>query len=554
MITTNGIVGLSLLIGALRGACGDVQRRGHRDRAGHRRHAGDALPRAPVVHHQRARRPSSPRAQLAFAAVASLALYGLFVFVQTVRHRDYFLPETARRPERPRRSADATARPLISLGLLLARAGRGRRAGEAGVAGDRGRGRRRSGAPQSAVGVVIALLVLLPETLAAVRNARRDRMQTSFNLALGSAMASIGLTIPAIAIASIWLDGPLVLGLGATQIVLLAITAVVGALTVLPGPRDAAGGRRAPRAVRRRSCSWRSSPDRAGWPDVRRGACALVGSRVRMSRWLPVLLVLLAAGSLTLAETARAAGVAAPRLVRHVATGETGWFSLPLLRRPRRRPEARDRRPRLLDLRVRRGRADAGQGDGEQGTGLRAEHRRRPRRGRRPRSWWAATTAPSPPTTGRGGALQVKAGWPRVDVQRRECPETRGLAAADLDGDGSTRSSSTTTNTAETGAQVFVFDAAESGGSRAGAWPRLRRGNDATSTAPATTATAVTARTSASASSTTTRARGRRHLRQPPRSTCSTTTAPRCSPRAGSPTATRVRRHSAWAGASSSGS
>ena len=91
------------------------------------------------------------------------------------------------------------------------------------------------GAPQSAVGVVIALLVLLPETLAAVRNTRRNRMQTSFNLALGSAMASIGLTIPAIAIASIWLDGPLVLGLGATQIVLLAITAVVGALTVLPG-------------------------------------------------------------------------------------------------------------------------------------------------------------------------------------------------------------------------------------------------------------------------------------------------------------------------------
>ena len=92
-----------------------------------------------------------------------------------------------------------------------------------------------AGAPPSAVGVVIALLVLLPETLAAVRNARRNRVQTSFNLAFGSAMASIGLTIPAIAIASIWLEGPLVLGLGSTQIVLLAITAVVGALTVLPG-------------------------------------------------------------------------------------------------------------------------------------------------------------------------------------------------------------------------------------------------------------------------------------------------------------------------------
>ncbi len=91
------------------------------------------------------------------------------------------------------------------------------------------------GAPQSAVGVVIAILVLAPEAVAAVRNARRGRMQTSLNLALGSAMASIGLTIPAIAVASIWLDGPLILGLGATQMVLLAVTAVVAALTVLPG-------------------------------------------------------------------------------------------------------------------------------------------------------------------------------------------------------------------------------------------------------------------------------------------------------------------------------
>jgi Ca2+:H+ antiporter len=83
--------------------------------------------------------------------------------------------------------------------------------------------------------VVIALLVLLPETLAAVRAAQRNRIQISLNLALGSAMASIGLTIPAIAVASIWLDGPLLLGLGPTQVVLLAITVVVGMLTVVPG-------------------------------------------------------------------------------------------------------------------------------------------------------------------------------------------------------------------------------------------------------------------------------------------------------------------------------
>jgi Ca2+:H+ antiporter len=96
-------------------------------------------------------------------------------------------------------------------------------------------GVRAAGFPLSFVGVVIALLVLLPETVAALRAARRDRVQISLNLALGSAMASIGLTIPAIAIASIWLDGPLLLGLGATQLVLLALTIVVSVLTVVPG-------------------------------------------------------------------------------------------------------------------------------------------------------------------------------------------------------------------------------------------------------------------------------------------------------------------------------
>jgi Ca2+:H+ antiporter len=91
------------------------------------------------------------------------------------------------------------------------------------------------GFPQSFVGVVIATLVLLPETLAAVRAARRGRIQISLNLAYGSAIASIGLTIPAIALASIWLSGPLLLGLGPTQLVLLALTVVVSVLTVVPG-------------------------------------------------------------------------------------------------------------------------------------------------------------------------------------------------------------------------------------------------------------------------------------------------------------------------------
>ena len=91
------------------------------------------------------------------------------------------------------------------------------------------------GAPISVVGVAIAALVLLPETFAAARAARLDRMQTSLNLAYGSALASIGLTIPVLAVATIWLDGPFTLGLGPKELVLLVLTIVVGGLTVLRG-------------------------------------------------------------------------------------------------------------------------------------------------------------------------------------------------------------------------------------------------------------------------------------------------------------------------------
>ena len=175
-------------------------------------------------------------AQLTFAAVASLALYGMFVFTQTVRHRDFFLPVTADGAvaaggpgDPPTRRATATSLGLLVLALVavVGLAKVESPAIETGV--------KAAGFPPSFVGVVIAVLVLLPETLAAVRAATRNRIQISLNLALGSAMASIGLTIPAIAVASIWLEGALPLGLRATQMVLLALTVIVSMLTVVPG-------------------------------------------------------------------------------------------------------------------------------------------------------------------------------------------------------------------------------------------------------------------------------------------------------------------------------
>ena len=228
MISCNGILGLCVLVGALRTASPRSTPRAPPPRS-------PPSPRSPCSRSSlptfttSAPGPEFTGAQFAFAAVASVTLYALFVFVQTVRHRDYFC-----RRRRGARAPPSDRDALVSLALLTA-----------GLVAVVGLAKVESqaiedaitglGAPKSAVGVIIALLVLLPETLAAVRNAARDRVQTSFNLALGSSIASIGLTIPAIAIASIWLDGPLILGLDATQLVLLTITVLVGSLTVLPG-------------------------------------------------------------------------------------------------------------------------------------------------------------------------------------------------------------------------------------------------------------------------------------------------------------------------------
>jgi Ca2+:H+ antiporter len=230
MITCNGIVGLSLLVGALKTRLATFSAEGSATALATVSTLAVLTLVVPTFTTSRPGPEFSP-AQLAFAAVASLALYGLFVVVQTVRHRDYFLPDTG--PEEhaapPSDRAALASLALLTVALVAV-------VGLAKLESEPIENVVDSiGAPQSAVGVLIALLVLLPETFAAVRNAQRNRVQTSFNLAFGSAMASIGLTIPVIAIASIWLDGPLVLGLGSTQIVLLAITVVVGALTVLPG-------------------------------------------------------------------------------------------------------------------------------------------------------------------------------------------------------------------------------------------------------------------------------------------------------------------------------
>jgi len=231
MITATGIVGLSLLTATLRHRVATFNAEGTATALATVATLATLCLVVPTFTTSRPG-PEFSASQLAFAAVASLVLYGLFVVVQTVRHRDYFLPagggpEEHAAPPSSRAALTSLGFLVVALVAVVGLAKVESPAIEDAVAS--------VGAPHSAVGVVIALLVLAPESLAAWRNARHDRMQTSFNLALGSAMASIGLTIPVIAVASIWLDGPLVLGLEPMQMVLLAITVVVTSLTVLPG-------------------------------------------------------------------------------------------------------------------------------------------------------------------------------------------------------------------------------------------------------------------------------------------------------------------------------
>jgi len=173
-------------------------------------------------------------AQLVFAAVMSAALWAVYVFIQTVRHRGYFLPPVdASRPDayaEPPTNLEAWA----SFGLLLVSL-----VSVVGLAKILSPSIEQAidnaGAPKAVIGIVIAMLVLLPETWAAIRAAHANRLQTSMNLAFGSALASIGLTIPVVAVTAIVLGIPLVLGLGPKDMVMLAFTLLLSAVTLGSG-------------------------------------------------------------------------------------------------------------------------------------------------------------------------------------------------------------------------------------------------------------------------------------------------------------------------------
>lgn len=177
--------------------------------------------------------PVFSTAQLAFAGIVSLVLYCAFIFVQTVRHREYFLPLQPDHDEALEKLPSNTTA-LVSAGVLLAAL-----VAVVGLAKSLTpvveTAVRLLDIPKGLVGIIIAALVLMPEGLTALQAARANRLQTSLNLALGSALASIGLTIPAVAAVSIALHQPITLGLDQKEQVFLALTLFISVITLGTG-------------------------------------------------------------------------------------------------------------------------------------------------------------------------------------------------------------------------------------------------------------------------------------------------------------------------------
>jgi Ca2+:H+ antiporter len=227
MIVCNGLVGICILAGGLRYREQDVQV------SGSSLYLSVLIVLATITlilpnYTLSTPGPTYSSAQLAFVSVITIILYGVFLYTQTFRHRDYFIRESAGfaddgTPTSNRMLGLSIVLLAISLLAVVLLAKKFSLVVDFGSA--------LIGAPVAFAGVVVALLILLPESVAAVAAARENDLQKSINLALGSSLATIGLTIPAVAVAAFALDKQLVLGLNAQDMVLLVLTFVLSMLT-----------------------------------------------------------------------------------------------------------------------------------------------------------------------------------------------------------------------------------------------------------------------------------------------------------------------------------
>ena len=227
MIVCNGLVGICILVGGLRYREQDFQVTGVNV------YLSVLIVLATITlilpnYTQATPGPVYSTSQLAFVSIATVLLYAVFLYTQTIRHRDYFIASDsdggdAHAPASGTALLGSVALLLISLLAVVLLAKKFSLVVDAGAAA--------IGAPPAFAGIVVALLILLPESVAALAAARRNDLQKSINLALGSSIATIGLTVPAVAIATYLLDKTLVLGLGARDMVLLLMTMLISLLT-----------------------------------------------------------------------------------------------------------------------------------------------------------------------------------------------------------------------------------------------------------------------------------------------------------------------------------
>ena len=230
MIVCNGLVGICILAGGLRYKEQDIQVSGSSVYLS----VLSVLSTITLIMPNYTLTTPGPvysQGQLDFVSAVTILLYAVFLYIQTVRHRDYFIAGSKDAADGPHLSNRMM---ILSLGLLLISllgvvllAKKFSQVVDATAA--------LIGAPPAFAGILVALLILLPEGVAAVDAARRNDLQKSINLALGSSLATIGLTIPAIDIAAYALDKQLVLGLPANEVVLLALTLLLCMLTLGSG-------------------------------------------------------------------------------------------------------------------------------------------------------------------------------------------------------------------------------------------------------------------------------------------------------------------------------
>jgi len=176
--------------------------------------------------------------QLIFVSLISLGLYLGFTMVQTIRHRNYFISpenkllensEDTLLPEKPSKKEMyiSILFLVLCLGIVVLLAKLLSKDVEYIV--------KWAGAPKSLVGVIIAGIVLLPEGMAAFRAARNNQIQTSLNLAFGSALASIGLSIPVIAITSVITGIRMTLGIDIKSAILLGLSLFIITISLATG-------------------------------------------------------------------------------------------------------------------------------------------------------------------------------------------------------------------------------------------------------------------------------------------------------------------------------